>query len=202
MKLRRFALTLALATTAAVIALPAQAQTQEQQGEREKNDKTGPVACIYYSLKKNDWPTLVKVVRAGMNGESSTEKEQISQIGQATARCRSRYGWGKPRENAALRYFAGRVLGSDATFNLRKYGLTYPKLVELVDALDPATRQAYVSGQVSNDQSAATMAALAKIGIDFSAVPAEEKSVFVQKLAQGILGQILQLEGQKAFSDA
>ncbi|NML04837.1 hypothetical protein [Sphingomonas sp. G-3-2-10] len=182
--------------------MPAQAQTQEQQGEREKNDKTGPVACIYYGLKKNDWPTLVKVVRAGMNGDSPTEKEQINQIGQATARCRARYGWGKTRENAALRYFAGRVLGSDSTYNLKKYGLTYSKLVELVEALDPATRQAYVSGQVSNEQSAATMAALATIGIDFNAIPAEERAAFAQKLAQGILGQILQLEGQKAFNDA
>jgi hypothetical protein len=46
------------------------------------------------------------------------------------------------------------------------------------------------------------MAALATIGIDFNAIPAEERAAFAQKLAQGILGQILQLEGQKAFNDA
>ncbi|MDF7774017.1 hypothetical protein P1X14_02055 [Sphingomonas sp. AOB5] len=200
--MRRFALPLALATAAAVIAFPAQAQTQDRQAEREKDDKTGPVACIYYGLKKGDWPMLVKVVRSGMNGETSAEKVLVDQIGQSTARCRARYGWGRPRESAALRYFAGRVLGSDSTFHLKKYGLTYPKLVELVDLLDPATRRAYVSNQVTSEQSAETMAALAKVGIDFNAVPAEERAAFAHKLAQGILGQILQLEGQKAFNEA
>lgn len=185
-------LALILAPLIAVIGVsPAPAQ------EADHND---PVACIYRVLRKPDYPMLVKIVRQGMVGQTGDEKAEVELIRAASGRCRVQYGWGKKKEDAALRWFAGRVLSGDATFNLKKYGLDFPKLKAVVGRLDAATRAAYVSGKVSNEQSQATLAALAAEGVDFSTVPAEERGMFAQKLSQGILGLVLQIEAEAAFS--
>lgn len=188
--MRRLALILAPVLAVAGVS-PAQAQ------EAERND---PIACIYRVLPKRDYAVLVKIVRQGMVGQTGDEKAEVERIGAATVRCRGQYGWGKKKEAAALRWFAGRVFSGDATFNLKKYGLDFEKLKAVVVRLDAPTRAAYVSGNVSNDQSQATMAALAAEGIDFSAVPVEERAMFAQKLSQGILGLVLQMEAEAAFS--
>jgi hypothetical protein len=184
--LRRLALFLAALTCAA----PAHAQ------EAEGNS---PIACIYRVLPKPDFPLLTKVVRQGINGQTATEKNEVERIGAATQRCRSQYGWGKKREEAALRWFAGRVLSGDTTYHLKKYGLDFFKLKALVAQLDGPTRAAYVSGTVSNAQSQATFAALKSVGVDFDAVPAEERAMFAQKLSQGVLGLVLQIDAEAAF---
>ena len=188
--MRRLALILAPALVV-VGASPARAQ------EAERND---PVACIYRVLHKSDYATLVKIVRQGMVGQTGDERIQVDQIGAAAKRCRAQYGWGKKKEDAALRWFAGRVLSGDATFALKQYGLDFEKLKAVVARLDAPTRAAYLSGTVTNDQSQATLAALAAEGVDFSAIPVAERGVFAQKLSQGILGLVLQLEAEKAFS--
>jgi hypothetical protein len=158
-----------------------------------------PVACIYHTYRNKDWPPLVKLVRSGMNPADNGERVMLGNIQAAAEVCRKRYGWGKKRQDAALRYFVGRVLATDSTYHLKKFGLDYEKLEALVAALDPGTRQAYVAGNVSNDQSAATLAALKTLGIDFAAVPAEERALFGQKLSQGVLGLVVEHEGEAAF---
>lgn len=189
--MRRLALFLAPLAAATLGAAPAAAQ------EAEANS---PIACIYRVLPKPDFPLLTKVVRQGISGQTNAEKNEVDRIGAATARCRGQYGWGKKKEDAALRWFAGRVLSGDTTYSLKKYGLDFFKLKALVAQLDGPTRAAYVSGTVSNDQSQATFAALKSVGIDFDAVPAEERAMFAQKLSQGILGLVLQIEAEAAFS--
>jgi hypothetical protein len=159
-----------------------------------------PVACIYYTYKNKDWVPLVKLVRSGMVPQGNDERSMLQDIQAAAESCRIRYGWGKKKQEIALRYFAGRVLATDSTFHLKKFGLDYTKLKTLVAALDASTRQAYVAGQVSNDQSAATMAALGTVGIDFGTVPAEERGLFAQKLAQGILGAVVEQEAEAGFA--
>lgn len=187
--LRRFSLI--LATMLAVItATPALAQ---------EADRSDPVACIYRVLRKTDYPMLVKIVRQGMVGQTPTERAEVDMIQAATGSCRSQYGWGKKKQEVALRWFAGRVLSGDTTFNLKKYGLDFERLKAVVARLDAPTRKAYVSGTVSNEQTQATLAALAAEGIDFQAIPAEERGMFAQKLSQGILGLVLQLEAEAAF---
>lgn len=187
--MRLLALTAALAAPAFFTATPAFAQTK-------------PVECIYNAYRNKDWPVLTKVVRAGMNATNNEEKLIVEEIGNAVAICKRRFGWGKARQDLATRYFAGRVLATDSTYHLKKYGLNYEKLKDLVAALDPATRQAYVASNVSNDQSAATLAALKTLGIDFAAVPAEERASFGQKLSQGILGLVVEQEAEEAFAKA
>jgi len=188
--LRRLALILA-PMLAIVGVSPAHAQ------EADRND---PVACIYRVLPKPDYPLLVKIVRQGLVGQTGAEEGEVEKIGTATAKCRSQYGWGKKKEAAALRWFAGRVLSGDTTYNLKKYGLDFIKLKAVVARLDAPTRAAYVSGSVSSEQTQATLAALAAEGIDFATIPAEERGMFAQKLSQGILGLLLQLEAEAAYS--
>ena len=197
----RFASIAALA--AATLLTPAKAHAQSMlQAEAiddHIDDRNAPIACVYRTLRKNDFPMLVRIVRQGMRGQTADEKEQVNRIGEAAMRCRQRYGWGKPREDAALRYFAGRVLTSNATFELKDFGLTFTKLSELVARLDAPTRAAYLSGQVSNDQSRLTLEALAAVGVDFAAVPEDKRAMFGQKLSQGIVGLLLQQEARAAF---
>lgn len=188
--MRRLALILAPAIAAVTGIAPAQAQA----------DSDSPVACVYRVVHKDDYAMLVKVVRQGMKGQTADEKEQVNRIGEATMRCRKQYGWGRKKEDAALRWFAGRVLSGDATFSLKKYGLDFAKLQALVAMLDAPTRAAYLSGNVTDEQSRATLAALAAVGIDFASIPAEERATFAQKLSQGILGLVLQQEAETAFS--
>lgn len=188
--MRRLALILAPLFAALAGAAPAQAQAE----------RDSPIACVYRVLHKDDYAMLVKVVRQGMKGQTSAEEEQVNSIGAATLRCRKQYGWGKKREDAALRWFAGRVLSGDSTFTLKKYGLDFERLQALVAQLDAPTRAAYLSGNVSNEQSQATLAALSAVGIEFSSIPAEERGMFAQKLSQGILGLVLQQEAEAAFS--
>lgn len=168
--------------------------------QAQEADRDAPIACIYRVLLKPDYPMLVKIVRQGMVGQTPTEKAEVQRIGDASNSCRVKFGWGKKKQDAALRWFAGRVLSGDTTFNLKKYGLDFPKLKAVVARLDAPTRAAYVSGTVSNEQSQATLAALAAEGIDFSAIPAEERGTFAQLLSQGILGLVLQIEAEAAFS--
>jgi hypothetical protein len=186
--MRLLALTAALAAPV-VFATPALAQSK-------------PVECIYNTHKKSDWPLLTKVVRAGMVATNNEERLLVDQIGASVATCRQRYGWGKKRQDVATRYFAGRVLATDSTYHLKKFGLDYEKLKALVAALDAPTRQAYVAGNVTNDQSAATFAALKTLGIDFAAVPAEDRAMFGQKLSQGILGLVVEQEAEAAYAGA
>ncbi|MCW3848821.1 hypothetical protein OF829_16405 [Sphingomonas sp. LB-2] len=188
--MRRIALFLAPTLVAVTGIAPAHAQA----------DRNDPIACIYRVYHKSDWAVLVKVVRQGLVGQTGDEKAEVDRIGAATKRCRSQYGWGKKKEDLALRWFAGRVLSGDATFNLKKYGFDFEKLQALVARLDAPTRAAYLSGQVSNEQSQATLAALAAVGIDFASIPAEDRAMFAQKLSQGILGLVLQQEAEAAFS--
>lgn len=185
--MRRFAWSVALAAPLLSTAVPAQAAAP-------------PIECIYNVLHKTDWPILVKVVRQGIQGETSAERIQIDSIHAATDRCRRQYGWGKKRENIALHWFAGGVLSAHATFELKKYGLDHEHLRALVARLDAPTRQAYLSGQVSNEQSAATFAALAATGISIDAVPAEERSVFARELSQGVLGEALKMQAEADFA--
>ncbi|MES2443481.1 MAG: hypothetical protein V4574_11685 [Pseudomonadota bacterium] len=192
--MRRFALSLALAAMPVLAATPAPAAPVIAAGP--------PIECIYNVLHKNDWPTLVKVVRQGITGVTNGEKMQVELIGSATERCRKQYGWGKKRQDIAVRYFAGRVLSGDAVFNLKKYAIDHAQLEALVARLDAPTKQAYVAGQVSNEQSAATFAALDALGLGLDKVPAEERQAFAQKLAQGVLGTIVAQEAEAAFAAA
>ena len=163
-------------------------------------DRDDPIACIYKVHHKTDFPLLVTVARQGLVGRTNAEKGEIDRIQISAKRCEAQYGWGKKKQEAALRWFVGRVLSGDATFNLKKYGLDFEKLQALVARLDAPTRAAYLSGKVSNEQSQATLAALAAVGIDFASIPAEERAMFAQKLSQGILGLVLQQEAEAAFS--
>jgi hypothetical protein len=160
-----------------------------------------PVACVYYGMPKGDRPELVKVVRAGIVATNDGERVLVDNIKTSADACRKRYGWGKKRQDAAMRYFAGRVLATDSTYHLKKFGFDYEKLKALVAALDAPTRQAYVAGNVTNEQSAATIAALKELGVDFAAVPAEERAMFGQKLSQGVLGLVVEQEGEAAYAD-
>jgi hypothetical protein len=191
MNLRRLALVLAPAMLAVSGIAPATAQDAEY---------NSPIACIYKTHRKSDFPMLVKVVRQGLVGQTAAEKAEVDRIGSATHSCRSKYGWGKKKEEAALRWFAGHVLSENATYELKKYGLDREKLKAVVARLDAPTRAAYVSGRVSDTQSQATLDALKAEGIDFGAIPAEERGMFAQKLSQGILGSVLQLEAEAAFN--
>jgi hypothetical protein len=185
----RLALSLALAAAPALFAAaPAVAQQR-------------PVACVYYGMPKGDRPELVKVVRAGIVATNDGERVLVDKIRASADACRKRYGWGKKRMDAAMRYFAGRVLATDSTYHLRKYGFDYEKLKALIVALDAPTRQAYVAGNVTNEQSAATIEALKALGVDFAAVPVEERAMFGQKLSQGILGLVVEQEGEAAYSE-
>jgi hypothetical protein len=161
---------------------------------------SAPIACIYDTYRDKDWVPLVKLVRSGMNATTPAERIMAENIRTAAGICAKRYGWGKKKQDLALRYFVGRVLSTDSTFNLKKYGLDYPKLKQLVAALDAPTQQAYVAGNVTSEQSAATFAALSTVGVDFNTVPAEEKQGFAQKLSQGILGQLVEQDAETAFA--
>lgn len=187
--MRRLALILA-PVVAALAVSPAQAQ---------EANRDAPIACIYRVLPKPDFEIIVKVVRQGMTGQTADEKNEVDRIRAANARCRAQYGWGKKKQDMAMRWFAGRVLSGDSTFALKKYGFDFEHLKALVAQLDGPTRAAYISGTVSNEQSQATMKALGAVGIDFSAIPAEERGLFAQKLSQGILGAVLQIEAEAAF---
>lgn len=188
--MRRLILILASAIAAVLGIAPAHAQANSD----------SPIACVYRVVHKDNYSMLVKVIRQGMKGQTADEKEQVNRIGEGAMRCRKQYGWGKKKEDAALRWFAGRVLSGDSTFNLKKYGLDFEKLQALVARLDAPTRAAYLSGNVSNEQSQATLAALSAVGIEFASIPAEERAMFAQKLSQGILGLVLQQEAEAAFS--
>lgn len=163
-------------------------------------DHNSPIACTYRVLRKDNYPLLVKVIRQNMTGQTGDEKAIVDRIGEASVRCQKQYGWGRKKQDISLQWFAGRVLSGDATFNLKQYGLDFARLQALVAQLDAPTRAAYLSGNVSNEQSQATLRALTAVGIDFAAIPAEERGAFAQKLSQGILGLVLQQEAEAAFN--
>lgn len=161
-----------------------------------------PVVCLWAGYRNKEWDVLVPLVRAGMNPQTNDQRILLDKIRVVSDNCRKRYGWGKKRQDLALRYFAGRVLATDSTYQLKHHGLDYPKLKAVVDALDAPTRRAYVDNKVTADQSAATFAALKAAGIDFDLVPDEEKPGFARALSQGVLGLVIEQQAEADYAEA
>lgn len=182
------ALSLSLALSAGVVLTPAPALAAAT-----------PIECIYAGLDKGqNWDLTVKVVKQGIRSESNIEEEQVNRIGEQVMRCRKRYGWGKAREDAALRYFVGRVLVKDATDHLHDYGFSFAILKEVVDALYESDRATFATGSAQPQIVTKVIGMLKEKGVNVDGVAEGDRTMFGQMVGQAVVGLAMQ---QKAEAD-
>ncbi|MFT6569606.1 MAG: hypothetical protein ACJAWY_001313, partial [Sphingomonas echinoides] len=72
-----------------------------------------PVGCIVTHTDRLPNADLVDLVNAHFQPTSKGGKVAMTVVSKVVQNCRRAYGWGKPRENAAVQFFSMRVLRED-----------------------------------------------------------------------------------------
>lgn len=192
--MRRHLLTAALL----LAATPAPGQVAQSDAARKLNE-AGKVACAYTGLTKDNWPVLIALVKNGLNAKTNAEKFQFDKIVDQVERCRKTYGWGNKSKNIAMKYFSGRALRSNATYELKKHGVTDDALLAIVARYDAPTRAQVASYQMGQAATQTAIETLAAMGITLDKVPEAERADFGRLLGQGIVGLVIEQDAAAEF---
>lgn len=161
----------------------------------------GVVACVYNGVRSADPAVLLAVASKGFDGEGSEEQRVVQQVGAQLTRCRGLHGWGRAREAAALRYLSGMAMTAEAVKALEPYGVTAEMFESIHEALDPASRDAFVNGTVTAEQSRQALEVLAAAGVTLDSIPAEAHAGFGAKVGQGVAGRVVTHHAIAQYND-
>lgn len=159
-----------------------------------------PVGCILSRTERLPRADLVDLVKSGFAPTSKGGKASMMTVGQVVQGCRRSYGWAKPREDAAMQYFAMRVLHDDAVEQGKRFGLTEPTLTGYVTALTPEAAVSYATGKVTPELNRAAFAHLEKSGVPVATMKPEEIQALGQAFNMAIYTRLGQVNAEKAYA--
>ena len=185
----RFAIPLAL-VAAATVAAPLDAAYEN----------LPPVGCILSRTEQLPRVDLVELVKSGFAPTSKGGKASMMTVGQVVQGCRRSFGWSKPREDAAMQYFAMRVLNGAALEEGKRFGLSEATLSGYVAGLTPEAAATYATGKVTPELNRAAFAHLEKSGVPVATLKPEEIQALGQAFNMAIYTRVGQSNAEKAYS--
>lgn len=159
-----------------------------------------PVGCILSRTERLPRADLVELVQSGFAPTSKSGKASLMTVGQVVQGCRRSYGWSKPREDAAMQYFAMRVLHDAAIEQGMRFGLTEPTLANYVSALTAEATATYATGKVTPELNRAAFAHLEKSGVPVATMKPEEIQALGQAFNMAIYTRVGQANAEKAYA--
>jgi hypothetical protein len=185
----RISLYLALAVAAAGVA-PANAAFEN----------LPPVGCILARTERQPRANLIELVKARFAPTTASGKTTMTMIGQVVQGCRRTHGWSKPREDAAVQYFAMHMLHEDAIEQGKRFGLTEPVVSGYVATLTPEASASYGAGKVTPELNRAAFAHLEKSGVQVATMKTEEIQALGQAFNMAIYTSLGQANAEKAYA--
>ena len=165
-------------------------------------DDLPPVACVVQRTDKVPRAELLELVKSGFAPTTNAGKTTMSNLGQVISSCRAKYGWGKAKQDIAIRYFSARLLHDDAIVQGGKFAITDAMMTAYVAALDAATRDSYARGQVTPEMNRAAFAHLLNAKVGLEGRPAEELQAIGRAVNSSIYAIIVEQDSEKAYAKA
>lgn len=159
-----------------------------------------PVACVYVGATHAPRDALADLVKNGLQPRGNADQLLMKQIAATIGGCRTRYGWGEKRQNAAVRYMTARVLREDAVYLGKDLGLTTELLDGLTGKLDPAARASYARGTVSGAMNAAALSHLKEAGLTVETLSPDDQRKLGGLVGQGMAGTVMMLDATDLFN--
>lgn len=171
---------------------------QEEEARRAR-DRT-PIACPYRTLPRTiDRDALASLARSGFEPKTDAEKRAFQMVGQRIAACQASNGWGERSRQAASRYLTGRVLLSNARYQLRSHEVTTAQIEAAHAALTPEAQQAVARGSIAGADMTVAWNALVVGGAKIDAVPADQRGAVAGLILQGLAGVSIMAEAEAAY---
>lgn len=159
-----------------------------------------PVGCIVTHTDRLPNADLVDLVNAHFQPTSKGGKVAMTVVSKVVQNCRRAYGWGKPRENAAVQFFSMRVLREDAIERGRRFGLNEEIVARYVDGLTPDGRAIYAKGGVTPELNRAAFAHLQSAGVKIDGLAAADVQALGQALNMAVYSSIGEHDAEKAYA--
>jgi hypothetical protein len=161
-----------------------------------------PHACIVQRSDKISKAELLALVKGGFAPATNAGKTTMRAVGEVISFCVAKHGWGKGKQDIAIRFFSASVLHDDAVDQGAKYAITDTMMLAYVASLDAPTRDSYARGQVTADMNRAAFAYLQRAGVQVEGRSAEEVQAIGQALNAGIYAIITEQDSERAYSKA
>ncbi len=179
-------------------AMPVAAQADESPDAKQRDQ--APVACIYRTLGSGvDRDVLADLARKGFDAKSAAEKRVMVTVAKKISDCERGYGWGAKSKDAATRFFTGRVLVSNARYQLRDHGVTTAQFGTALDALTPEAQQNVVRGSITGTDMGLAWKTMVDAGAKLDAVAPADRGPIAQIILQGLAGAAIMAEAEAAF---
>lgn len=159
-----------------------------------------PVGCIVTHTDRLPNADLVDLVGAHFQPTSKGGKVAMTVVSKVVQNCRRTYGWGKPRENAAVQFFSMRVLREDAIERGRRFGLTDGIVTRYVEGLTPEGRAIYAKGGVTPELNRAAFAYLQNVGVKIEGLTPADVQALGQAFNMAIYSEIGEHDAEKAYA--
>ena len=159
-----------------------------------------PHACIVQRTDRLSRPELLDLVKSGFAPTTNAGKTTKQAVGEVITSCVAKYGWGKAKQDIAIRYFSARVLHDDAIVQGGKFAITDAMMTAYVASLDATARASYARGQVTPEMNRAAFAHLQSANIVLEGRPSEEIQAIGQALNSGVYAIIVEQESIQAYA--
>ncbi len=176
-----------------VAAAPGTALAQDAAPAAEPVAVRGPVSCIGGRIPSYvDRDALAAFARKNFVAESDAEEALHQSISSAIMECRRSYGWGDPRQEAALTYFRGSTIRGNAAYRLRDYNVESEQFDLAYRAVPEAEITRLVeTGAMSGSAMTAAARAMEGAGATFGTPDGEALQTIGAAIGQGIYGTLL-----------
>ncbi len=175
------------------------AGVQEEDARSLQRDGS-PIACPYRTLPRTiDRDALANLARSGFEPKTDAERRAFQSVGERIAACQASNGWGERSRQAAYRYLTGRVLLSNARYQLRSHEVTTVQFVAAHDALSAEARQAVARGSIASADMTIAWNALVAGGAKLDTVPADQRGAIAGLILQGLAGVSIMAEAEAAY---
>lgn len=166
---------------------------------RRPRDQT-PIACPYRTLPRTiDRDALANLARSGFEPKTAAEKRASQMVGERLAACQAGNGWGERSRQAAYRYLTGRVLLSNARYQLRSHAVTTDQIEAAHAALSAQAQQNAARGSIASADMTIAWNALVAGGAKIDAVPADQRGAIAGLILQGLAGVSIMAEAEAAY---
>ncbi|OYX17181.1 MAG: hypothetical protein B7Z07_00705 [Sphingomonadales bacterium 32-67-7] len=148
-----------------------------------------PIGCIYRTLGGSiDRDQLADLARRGFEAKTNEEKNVMRTVGMRISACERSQGWGDKRKQIAIRYFSGRVLESNARYQLKAHGVETAHFEAALAALDEGARASVAQGSINGMNLSVAWKAAVAAGAGIDSVPEADRRPIAELLLQGLVG--------------
>lgn len=171
---------------------------QEEDARRLRD--SSPITCPYRTLPRTiDRDALANLARTGFEPKTDAEKRAFQLVGERMGACGKGNGWGERSRRAAFRYLTGRVLLSNARYQLRSHEVTTAQIEAAHAALSAEARQNAARGSISSADMTIAWNALLSGGAKLDAVPADQRGAIAGLILQGLAGVSIMADAEAAY---